>query len=133
MRTLLKDIIHKNKKSIFYLIRGSEIRAFELWCYYNNLLNKIKINIIKFNKDNLFNFSCYDFHGRCGPPEILLYISHKTNNKSILNEYAKKFNSIYFNKCMTWRGNYYKKLHSINPYFIEQLNIKLLSSNYQGF
>ena len=129
----IQEITSKNRKPISNVLFICESWFYELWLYYNKLIGNIEIEVINFREILTdFNIPNYDFHGEDGLPSKFILDVFRGKNSKLEDDMVKLLNTFYFNKCQTWRGDYYKYLHKMNCTLCERLNIKLLSSNYQG-
>ena len=111
----IDDILLHSKRPLSLILHRSEFWHYELWIYYKSLNGLVDIDIINFKnifKDifkDIKQVKTYDFHGKVGPAEFLL-IAIKKNDLNTLD----LLNNKYFNRCLTWRGNYYLKAKELN-------------------
>jgi hypothetical protein len=117
---MIKMIFKLHNKPISYFMKGSEQSVYENYLLYRYFLDENDVEIVEINC-NLHNN---------------LAFNQVINNTDInIDTYAEKMNTTYFNKTMSFRGDYIKSCMESErgSELINKLNIQIAVSNYQGF
>lgn len=117
---MIKMIFKLHNKPISYFMKGSEQSVYENYLLYRYLLNNDDINIVEINK-NLHNNVIFN--------EVI------NNNDIDILTFVKEMNETYFNKTLSFRGDYINTCMASErgKQLIQKLNIQIAVSNYQGF
>ena len=117
---MITRLINLHKKPISFFITGSEQSVYEYYVYSLYIRNTNDVNVLRIDGD---------LHGNALFNQII-----KNPNINI-KEYADSLNKRYFNLIQSYRGDYYKECLKTKrgSELINNLNISICVSNYQGF
>lgn len=117
---MIAMLINLHKKPVSFFMTGSEQSVYEYYIYSLYIRNKNDVNVVRIYGDlhcnSLFN-----------------QIIKNPNIK--IKEYADSLNKTYFDLIQSYRGDYYKECLKTKRgiELINNLNISICVSNYQGF
>jgi hypothetical protein len=115
------DYLQKvHEKPVSYFINGSEQSLYEYFTFKSHQDKKIDISL---------SLITGDMH------DNQLFDITTNNDKIDLSKFSTFMNDHYFNKTLSYRGDYINRLNSTErgQELFQKLNIKVAVSNYQGY
>lgn len=115
------DYLQKvHEKPVSYFINGSEQSLYEYFVFKSHQDKKIDISL---------SLITGDMH------DNQLFDTTTNNDKIDLSKFSTFMNHLYFNKTLSYRGDYINRLNSTErgQELFQKLNIKVAVSNYQGY
>jgi hypothetical protein len=118
-KNMIQELSDVHGTCLSYFMNGCEQSLYEYYLFKQHSDNKIDIDLVLIDGD-MHNY------------DIFRNIINKKNKN--INLFCNSINEKYFNKTLSYRGDYINKLKKSDRglQILDQLNLKIALSNYQG-